>query len=380
MNPLPYGRQWLDESDIAAVLDVLRSDWLTCGPVVEQFESALAAHCGVEHAVAVNSGTAALHLAMRAAGLGPGDRVLTSSNTFLASANAAEYVGAIADFADIDPATRCLSPSTVAAAWKPDVKAVIAVDYAGYPCATRELADFVHQRGAILIEDACHALGGAINGTPSYRVGGLPWVDMTTFSFHPVKTLTTGEGGAILMNRDAWAEHCRVARNHGMVRMEEEGQATYRMQHPGFNYRITDIQCALGVRQLAKLDAFVRRRQEIVDQYNQAFCGCSRIRCGAVPEGAQVGWHLYALWIDFDQIGCTRGEFRAKLAERGIGTQVHYYPVHLQPYYAKRYGYGPGKCPVAEDWYSHTLSLPLFPAMTDADVYRVIEGVAQLVG
>ena len=377
---LPYGRQAIDEDDIAAVVEVLRSDWLTCGPAVDRFETELAATCGARHAVAVCNGTAALHLALRAAGVGSGDRVLTSANTFLASANAAEYLGATADFADIDPVTRCLSLATLQAAWKPDVKAVVAVDYAGTPCATKEMADFIHQRGAVLVEDACHALGGLRDG---YPVGGLPWVDMATFSFHPVKTLTTGEGGAILTNRAEWADSCRLNRNHGMARPSPESDMAarpYTMERPGYNYRLTDLQCALGLSQLRKLGAFVARRREIVDRYNQAFEALNHVQTPSVPDGATVAWHLYALRIDFAAIGKTRAAVVADLRAHGIGTQIHYYPVHLQPYYAQRYGYAPGKCPAAETWYEQTLSLPLFPAMHDRDVQKVIEALYAVVG
>ena len=369
---LPYGRQDVDEADVAAVVEALRSDWLTCGPAVPRFERALAEFCRAEEAVAVCNGTAALHLAMMAAGVGPGDRVLTSANTFLASANAAEYVGATADFADLDPATRCLSVETLAAAWKPDVKAVVAVDFAGFPCATRELADFVHERGALLVEDACHALGGSLGG---HRVGGLPWVDMTVFSFHPVKTLTTGEGGAVLTRRRDWAEACRRFRSHGMERAgggtEGPGPA-YLMERPGYNYRITDLQCALGASQLRRLDGFVERRRAIAGLYDRAFGSLAHVRTPPPePEGTRAAWHLYAVGIDFAALGMTRAEVAAALRAEGVGAQVHYYPVHLQPYYAKRYGYAPGKCPRAEAWHEQALSLPLFPGMSDADAERV---------
>jgi perosamine synthetase len=384
---LPYGRQHIDASDIQAVVDVLQSEWLTCGPTIESFEQALATACQTEHAVALANGTAALHLALLAAGVGPGDRVLTSANTFLASANAAEYVGAVADFADIDPVTRCISIETLAKAWKPDVKAVVAVDFAGYPCVSEEMADFIHQRGAIVIEDACHALGStrASTGTEhvaaQYPVGGLPWVDLTTFSFHPVKTIACGEGGAVLTRQKKWAESIRRLRNHGMIRPDNPADALlcpYTMEEPGFNYRITDIQCALGLSQLRKLSVFAERRRQIVAAYDAAFSVCPSVRSFAGLADASVCWHVYALWMDFDAIGCTRTRFRQKLQERGIGTQIHYYPVHLQPYYARRYGYARGKCPVAEDWYDHCLSLPLFPAMTDTDIARVIEAVREI--
>jgi perosamine synthetase len=373
---LPYGRQQIDDDDVRAVVEALRSDWLTCGPAVERFEEALAAACGARHAVAVNSGTAALHLALKAVGVGPGDRVLTSANTFLASANAAEYLGATADFADVDPATRCVSVGTLEAAWRGDVKAVVAVDFAGYPCATPEMAAFVHGRGAALVEDACHSLGGALGG---YPVGGLPWVDAATFSFHPVKTLTTAEGGAVLTGRGEWAAACRLFRNHGMARPgpgEDEDARPYAMETPGYNYRITDLQCALGHSQLGKLRRFVARRREIVAAYDEAFAGWAHVRTPPrAGPGVEPAWHIYALQIDFEALGTTRAALRRALEEEGVGTQIHYYPVHLQPYYAKRYGYAPGKCPAAETWFRQALSLPLHPGLTDDDVRRVADAL-----
>ncbi len=407
---IPYGRQWIDDDDIAAVVEVLRSDWLTCGPKVTEFESALAEYCGAKHAVAVSNGTAALHVAMLAAGIGPGDRVLTSAITFLASANCAEFVGATADFTDIDPETLCMSVETLAAAWRADVKAVVPVDFAGYPCLTRELAEYAHDRGALVIEDASHAIGAGRDG---FNVGALPWVDMTTFSFHPVKTMTTGEGGAILTNDDELAERCRLFRNHGMIRGQmadggwrmadgggplssvlcppssERGPWWYEMHELGYNYRITDIQCALGLSQLKKLDRFVARRQEIVDRYNAAFVGLDHVRIPPTSDlrppssalrplssGLLPAWHLYVLQIDFDALGTTRTDFMARLRKHGVGSQVHYIPVHLQPYYCQKYGCVSGRCPAAETYYGKCLSLPLYPALSEEDV-RLVVGVVE---
>lgn len=397
-TPIPYGRQSIDESDIAAVVEVLRSDWLTQGPRVAEFERSLAHYCGVTHAVAVANGTAALHLAMLAAGVQPGDRVITSANTFLASANCAEFVGATADFADIDPRSLCVSAETLDAAWQSDVKAIVPVDFAGWPCVSREMADLAHERGAVVIEDAAHAIGASRDG---YKVGGLPWVDMTTFSFHPVKTMTTGEGGAILTNDDALAERCRTLRTHGMVRPRAEGGNLkpadnnnpsgfrshpsslnvpwyYEMAEVGYNYRITDMQCALGLSQLKKLDGFVRRRQEIVDQYNEAFSNLPHTHTPIhpYPHALHPAWHLYTLQIDFPMIGKSRADCFQRLEESGIRSQVHYIPVHRQPYYRDKYGYGPGKCPAAETYYERAISLPLFPAMRDEDVASVIRAVS----
>ena len=382
MSIVPYGRQWIDNDDIADVVQTLKSDWLTTGPKVAQFEQALAEHCGVKHAIAVANGTAALHVAMLAAGVGPGDCVLTSANTFVASANCAEFVGASARFADIDPETLCVNPEALDAAGADDLKAVVPVDFAGYPCVTKELADYIQARGARVIEDASHAIGASRDG---YHVGGLPWVDMTTFSFHPVKTITCGEGGAILTNDDALAGSCRRFRNHGIVPVTTPrdghpvsvGPWYYEMTDVGYNYRITDFQCALGLSQLRKLDRFIARRQEIVDRYNEAFADLPRADIPILPrpDTCCPAWHLYVLQIDFPALGKTRVEVMNNLRERGVGTQVHYIPVHLQPYYRRKYGYRPGMCPNAEQYYERCLSLPLFPGMTPDDVDLVINGV-----
>ena len=384
---LPYGRHTIDDADVAEVVRVLRSDWLTTGPDVEAFEKALAQYVGAKHAIAVNSATSALHLAMRVAGIGPGDRVLTSANTFLASANCAAYVGATPDFADIDPRTYNLSPVSLQQAWREDVRAVVAVDFAGQPCELPAIGELAHNRGAVVIDDASHALGASFEHEGNrHRIGNNPWADMTVFSFHPVKTLTTGEGGALVTNNDDYAKHARRLRSHGMVRdsdqflgleagPDEFGPWYYEMQDLGYNYRITDFQCALGRSQLARLDRFVERRAEIVGRYNEAF---AHLRGTVIPfaiPAARPSWHLYVLQIDFEKLGQSRTEVMQQLRARGIGTQVHYIPVHLQPYYRRNYGYGPGKCPVAESYYTRCLSLPLFPGLNDGDVERVVKSV-----
>lgn len=381
---LPYGRQTVDSDDAAAVSEALRSDFLTTGPTVERFERALADYCGARHAVAVANGTAALHVAMLAAGIGPNQRVLTSANTFLASANCAEFVGATADFADIDPRTYNVTADTLRAAWRDDVRAVVAVDFAGQPCNMPAIATLARERGAVVIEDASHALGTRfVYEGNVHKVGGHPWADMTTFSFHPVKTITTGEGGAILTNDDRLAERCRRFRNHGIIRIETVGPWYYEMSELGYNYRLSDIHCALGLSQLRKLDQFIVRRQEIVGIYNNAFAPLPFFvtprTSDLTPNPSLIAWHLYVLQIDFNSLGRTRAQVMAELRRHGVGTQVHYIPVHLQPYYRRKYGYGPGKCPNAEAYYQRCLSLPLFPAMTDEDVQRVVDSVKEVV-
>lgn len=392
---LSYGRQQISEDDIAAVVAALRSDFLTQGPIVERFERAFAARIGVKHAVAVNNATAALHLAMKVLDLGIGDRVVTSPITFLASANAAAYVGATPDFADIDPATGTLDPAALARDWRPDTRAVVAVDYAGHACDLPAIAKVAGARGAYVIEDACHGVGGAFHAEGrAWPLGASPWADIGIFSFHPVKTMTTGEGGMLVTNDDEWARRARLLRSHGIERdpanfatppddavLGEKGPWFYEMQELGYNYRLTDLQCALGLSQLERLDSFLARRREIVAAYNAAFADLDWLTTPAPrdpSDAAIASWHLYTVQIDFAALGRTRTEVMAQLRAAGIGTQVLYIPVHLQPWYRRTYGYAPGMCPQAEAYYARALSLPLFAAMTDADVAHVIATVQAL--
>jgi perosamine synthetase len=393
---IPYGRQTITDADIAAVCDALRSDFLTTGPLVDQFEDRFADFVGARHAVAVCNATAALHLAMLVAKVGPGDRVITTPNTFLASANAAAFVGATPDFCDIDPVSYNLCPRSLEAGWQDDVKAVVAVDYAGQTAEMPEIARICRERGALVIEDACHAVGGRFSHEGrAWSVGGHPWADITTFSFHPVKTLTTGEGGMLVTDDDELAEAARRLRNHGMVReadrfegpgdplLDERGPWYYEMQHLGYNYRITDFQCALGVSQLDRLDESLRRRRAIVARYNEVLAGVPLLHCPALRNAADrelTSWHLYTVQIDFDELGISRTQFMQNLRAAGIGSQVLYIPVYLQPWYRRTYGYASGKCPVAEKFYQRALSLPLFPAMTDDDVQAVTSAVLECLG
>lgn len=393
---LPYGRQSITDADIQAVAGVLQTDWLTTGPSVEEFERRFARRVGARHAVAVNNGTSALHLAMLVANVGPGQRVVTSPNTFLASANCAAFVGAIPDFSDIDPVSYTLCPQTLESQWQDDTRAVVAVDYAGQTAEMPAIAEIARRRGAVVIEDACHAIGGRFHHDgATWSVGGHPWADITTYSFHPVKTMTTGEGGMLVTDNDDFAARARVLRTHGMIRdmeqfrglgdpaFDERGPWYYEMQELGHNFRITDFQCALGISQLARLDDFIRRRQEIVAACNEAFQGLSAVECPRLRNEADrelTSWHLYTVQIDFAGLGTTRTQFMQALRERGVGSQVLYIPVHLQPWYRRTYGYAVGKCPVAESYYRRTLSLPLYPGMTDADVQTVIDSVCELAG
>ena len=394
---IPYGKQSISEADIAAVVAVLRGDFLTQGPAIAAFEEAFAARVGAKYAVAVNSATAALHLALRVAGIGKGDRVVTSPITFLASANCAAYVGATPDFSDIDPVTATLDPVALEENWRPDTRAVVAVDYAGQACAMPEIARIARAHGAVVIEDACHGVGGAFHAgaaEESFKLGGHPWADLTVFSFHPVKTMTTGEGGMLVTDRADWAARARTLRSHGIVRepaqfetayedpvLGEKGPWFYEMQELGWNYRLTDLQCALGLSQLGRLDRFLCRRREIVAAYNAAFAGLDWMTTPALRDErdeATTSWHLYTAQIDFPMLGRTRTQVMAELRAAGVGTQVLYIPVHLQPWYRATFGYGPGKCPVAEAFYARALSLPLYATMTDEDVAEVTAHVGAL--
>jgi perosamine synthetase len=390
---LPYGRQNISEDDIAAVVAALRSDYLTQGPLIEKFERRFAERIGARHAVAVNSATAALHLAMRVAGIGAGDRVMTSPITFLASANAAAYVGATPDFSDIDPVSTTLDPVALEKNWCDDTRAVVAVDYAGQTCDLPKIARIARERGAILIEDACHAVGGAFHTDAAperaWKIGSHPWADLTVFSFHPVKTMTTGEGGMLVTDNEEWADRARALRSHGIVRdvtkftefTDESGPWLYEMQELGYNYRLTDLQCALGLSQLDRLDGFLARRREIVAAYNAAFVNLEWLRTPGLRHTADVAttsWHLYTAQIDFATLGRSRADVMRELRDGGVGSQVLYIPVHLQPWYRKTFGYGRGKCPVAERFYERALSLPLYPAMTDVEVAKVIDTVCAL--
>jgi UDP-4-amino-4,6-dideoxy-N-acetyl-beta-L-altrosamine transaminase len=389
MNILPYGRQSISEEDISAVVDCLRSPFLTVGPRIEAFEEAFANKVGAKHAVAVCNATAALHLAMLVADIGQGARVVTSPITFLASANCAAFVGATPDFADVDPVSLTLDPKALEATWKPDTKAVVAVDYAGQSADMPAIAKIARKHGALVIEDACHAVGGAFEHQGQiHKIGGHPWADITTFSFHPVKTMTTGEGGMLVTDNDAFAKKARLLRSHGIERNSaafetseacpttaEKGPWFYEMQELGYNYRLTEIQAALGHSQLKRLDEFVIRRREIVEAYNAAFKNVSWIKTPDLRNHADrshTSWHLYSPQFDFPALGKTRTQVMTELREKGVGTQVLYIPVHLQPWYRKTYGYAEGKCPFAEKAYSGLLSLPLFPSMSNTAVEEVI--------
>jgi len=385
---LGYGKQWIDDDDIAAVTDALRSDYLTQGPRIEQFEKDLAEFLEVKYAVAVANGTAALHLAVKALDLPPGSEGITSPITFSASANCFIYNNLVPKFADIEQKSYCMNPDDLAQRITAKTSVVIPVHFAGQPCNMAEINQICKgkkSQNIFIIEDASHALGSCYEY--DRRVGNCDHGDMAIFSFHPVKTMTTGEGGAITTNNKELYQKLLMLRTHGITKEpsrfkitenNETGPWYYEMQDLGFNYRLTDIQAALGISQLQKIDGFIRRRREIVSMYNKTFHSVPWLTIPfEYPEFHSV-FHLYVLLIDFKALHKTRTEVMKELYQKGIGTQVHYIPVHLQPYYRENFGYKTGDFPVSEHYYSHCLSIPLYPKMTDEDVQRVIKAVFEL--
>ncbi len=378
MKAIPYGRQTVEDDDIQAVVDVLQSDWLTQGPKIDAFEAALASYCGARYAVVCASGTAALHLAYQVAGLGPGDLILTSPNTFAATANAALYLRAKPIFSDIDPATYNLSPSKMEETLsglkseRSQLKAIVPVHFAGMPCNMEEIAKIAERHRLLVIEDACHALGASDAGK---KIGGLS--DITVFSFHPVKTITTGEGGAILTNREDYYQRLKRLRSHGIERVHlmeaPHGDWYHEIQELGYNYRMTDIQAALGLSQLRKVDRFVARRREIAAFYHAAFKGNRYFDLPVERSGAISSYHLYPIRLK-DPFKKQKKEIFHRLREEGLGVQVHYLPVYWHPIY-QQIGYRKGLCPAAEEFYQREISLPIFPAMTSEEVAYVVETI-----
>ncbi|MCR4754907.1 MAG: UDP-4-amino-4,6-dideoxy-N-acetyl-beta-L-altrosamine transaminase [Lachnospiraceae bacterium] len=379
-NKIYYGRQWIDEDDIVAVSEVLRGDLITCGPDVAALEKKLAEVCGAKYAVAVSNGTAALHCAMIAAGVGEGDEVITTPLTFAASANCAVYVGAKPVFADIDPETYNIDPDSIEAHITEHTKAVVAVDFTGQAVEHDRIREICDKHGLVYVVDAAHAIGTKYNGRPEGSIG-----DMTCFSFHPVKTITSGEGGAITTNDPKLFKKLRLASQHGIVRdpaefdeKEPEGIWYYEMQSLGFNYRMTDFQAALLISQLGKLDKFSQRRKEIVNRYNEALADVPGIIVQREIPESDTTRHLYIIQLDLDKLTCTRREFFDAMSAENVQCQVHYVPVYYFPFYAGR-GYERGLCPNAEHVYDGIMSIPLYPMMTDEDVESVIRAVKKIV-
>jgi perosamine synthetase len=368
---IPYGRQYIDKSDIESVVEVLQSDWLTTGPKVKEFEESVAEYVGVKYAVAVSSGTAALHSAMYALDIGSNDEVIVPSLTFAATANCVIFQGGTPVFVDVDPDALLIDPAEVEKKVTDRTKAIIAVDYAGQPCDYDRLQEIAERRDLAIVTDGCHALGAEYNGR---KVGGI--ADLTAFSFHPVKHITTGEGGVITTDNPEYEKRLRIFRNHGMTsdfrQREEQGTWYYEIVDLGYNYRITDFQCALGLSQLLKLPSFLKRRREISEQYREAFSDIKEIHPLGIKLNVNHAYHLYVIRVDFESLGCERVDLFQRLREEGVGVNVHYIPLHLHSFYQKRFGVVRGLCPVAEEAYESIMSLPIYPGMNDDDTNEVI--------
>ncbi|MBL0938536.1 MAG: UDP-4-amino-4,6-dideoxy-N-acetyl-beta-L-altrosamine transaminase [Gemmatimonadaceae bacterium] len=371
MDIVPYGRQEIDDADVEAVVSVLRGAWLTTGPVVSQFESAFAEFSGASHAVAVSNGTAALHLAMLAENIGPGDEVIVPALTFAATANCVRYVGATVVFADVDAATLTVDVAHVASLITSRTRAIVGVDYAGLPADLTALRALADKHGLYFVEDGCHAPGAMCDGR---AVGTV--ADATTFSFHPVKHVTTAEGGMITVSDADRAARLKTLRNHGIttdVRTREEaGVWAYDMVALGFNYRLSDLQCALGLSQLRKLPGWLEHRRALAGRYAEAFSGDARLQLQVVPPGRTHSWHLYAVRVNTEQPAVAREAMYTALRAAGVRANVHYRPVYQHSYY-RALGYTDGLCPVAERAYDGLLSLPLWHGLDDDTQDRVID-------
>jgi perosamine synthetase len=374
---LPYGHQSIDEEDIQAVVDVLRSDWLTTGPKVAEFEEAFAAYVGSMYAVSFSSGTAALHGAAFAAGLKPGDEAITSPMTFAATANCVLYQGATPTLADVSADTLNLDPKKAAERITSSTRAILPVDYAGHPAEMDAILEIADRNGLIVIEDACHALGAEYR---KRRTGSI--AHMTVFSFHPVKHMTTGEGGMVTTDRPDCAETLRRFRNHGISsdarQRHSQGLWHYEMVTLGFNYRLTDIGSTLGLSQLTKVQTNLLRRREIAARYASALRDVAAITLPAVREDVAHAWHLYPIRLNLEMLSASRAEIFRALRAENIGVNVHYIPVHLHPYYRDRFGHRAGDYPVAENAYERLISIPMFHGMTDRDVEDVINAVRKV--
>lgn len=373
-NFIPYGHQWLDDDDIAAVVDVLKSNWITQGPKVDEFERKVADYCGARYAVAVASGTAALHAACAVAGITDGDEAITTPITFAATANAVVLCGGKPVFADIDN-TLNIDPKEIQNRLSARTRAILPVDFAGHPADLDAIKAIARDKGLVVIEDAAHALGAEYQGR---RIGSIS--DMTILSFHPVKHITTGEGGMVLTDSREFYEKLRIFRHHGIIRDSgSENSWYYEIDSLGHNFRLTDFQCALGISQMNKLDGFIRRRREIAARYDEAFAGMKEIITTVEQENVKAVYHIYVIQLRLEKLKAGRQAVFEALREKNIGVNVHYIPVHLHPFYRRKFGYKKGDYPRAEGYYERAITLPIFPRMSDEDVERVIETVKKVI-
>jgi UDP-4-amino-4,6-dideoxy-N-acetyl-beta-L-altrosamine transaminase len=377
---LPYGHQWIDDDDIKAVSDVLKTDWITQGPKIAEFEKLIADYCNAKYAVAFSSGTAALHAAAFAAGISNGDEVITTPITFVADGNCVLFRRGKVKFADVKNNTYNIDPKKVRKQITSETKAIIPVDYTGQPYDIDEINDIAEEHNLIVIEDAAHAIGAEYKGK---KAGGL--TDLTIFSFHPVKNITTGEGGMVLTNDSDYYEKLKVFRTHGIIKDPEkmqknEGGWYYEMHHLGYNYRLTDFQCALGISQFKKLEKFIKIRRNIAARYNEAFSELKEIITPYEKRDVKSTYHLYMIQLNLEMLKAGRKKIFDALRAENIGVHIHYIPVHLQPYYRKKFGYKKGDFPIAEEYYERAMTLPLFPKMNDKDVKDVINAVKKVIG
>ena len=371
---IPYGRQFIDKNDIKEVLNVFKKERITQGPKVEEFEKAVSRYCKAKYAVAVSSGTSALHSAYIALNIKEGDEVITTPLTFAATANCIIFCKGKPVFADIEKDILNIDPQKIEEKITEKTKAIVIVDFAGHPCDYDKIKKIAKEYGLFIIEDAAHSLGSEYKGK---KVGSFS--DITTLSFHPVKAITTGEGGMVLTNNKKFYERLKAIRHHGIVRKPKIAPWYYEINEIGHNFRITDFQCALGISQLKKLDKFIKRRREIVKIYNSAFKDTKEIFLPVEKDYAKSSWHIYPIRLNLEKLKVVRKNIFEELQKKGIGVQVHYIPLHLQPFYKKKFNYKKGDFKVSEDYYNRAITIPLFPKMTNEEIEKTIKALKETI-